>query len=124
MGPSESDLKDMNPSIETFDRIEGVYGVEPTEQGESWNMIFMGVFGMEEAAIECVSELLVYSPDERLTALECLNHGYFDEVKALMNKCSKGVKKGKKMKKENVVPLDLFEWNDEEVLYAKSMKEG
>ena len=121
--PSESDLKDMQPSTEPFDRIEGVYGVEPTEQGESWSMIFMGVFGMEEAAMECVSELLVYSPDERLTALECLNHEYFDEVKALMNKSRKGAKKGKKLKKVSVVPLDLFDWNDDEVLYAKSKKE-
>merc|ERR1712157_527219 len=106
-----------------FDSIDGVYGVDKTEKGESWSMIFCAVFDMEQTAVDLISEILVYSPDDRLTALECLNHEYFDNIKSLMNKSKKNAKKSKKMKKENIVPSNLFNWNDEEMQYAKANKE-
>jgi len=124
--PTEDELKEMNPSIDTFDAIDGVYGVDKNEKGESWNMIFCGVFEMEESAIEIISELLVYSPEDRLSALEALQHEYFDDVKNLINKSKKNItkkgKKNKKIKKENVIPLDLLKWTEDEIEFATKKK--
>ena len=108
--PTENDLKDMNPNINKFDEIDGIYGIDNTERGESWSMIFCGVFDMEESAQEIISEILVYSPDDRLTALECLTHEDFDKILK------------KKTKKINI-PNDLFSWTEEEIKYAKENKE-
>ena len=121
--PSDEEMSDMHPGIDNFDKIDGVYGVDPETKGESWSMIFCGVMDMEEAAIDIVSQILVYSPSERLNGMQCINHAYFDDVKALMNKSKKSKKKAvknkKKMKKESVIPMDLFDWNEEEIQWAK-----
>eukprot|EP00483_Globobulimina_turgida_P003189 UN03194 len=84
--PNKQEICDMNPSITQFDQIDGVYGVDKSTLGESFNMIFMGVMDMEESAVDLISKLLVYSPDERLTATQCLQHEYFDKIHSLMNK--------------------------------------
>eukprot|EP00483_Globobulimina_turgida_P004567 UN04576 len=73
---------DMNPAITQFGKIAGVYGVDETTVGESFNMIFMGVMDMEESAVDLISKLLVYSPDERFTATQCLQHAYFDKIQS------------------------------------------
>ena len=106
--PTENDLKDMNPNINKFDTIDGIYGVDNKCEGESWSMIFCGVFDMEETAINIIEEILVYSPDDRLTALECCTHEYFENLN---------------VKKIKNVPSDLFEWNQQEIKYAKENKE-
>ena len=122
--PSKKELKQMNPGLEKFDVIEGVYGVDKKTKGQSWSMIFMAVFDMEVTAVDCSGKLLVYSPSDRMTAMQCLNHPYFDGVKSLMSKTRKSIKKSKKQKKENVVPLDLFKWTDEEIHFAKLHKQS
>ena len=113
----------MNPRLDRFDAIEGVYGVDKKTKGESWSMIFMAVFDMEVSAVDCIGKLLVYSPKQRMSALQCLNHPYFDEVKSRMNKTRKSAKKSKKQKREDVVPLDLFNWTEEEIHFAKLHKQ-
>jgi len=117
--PSKKEMKQMNPRLDRFDVIDGVYGVDKKTKGESWSMIFMAVFDMEVSAVDCIGKLLVYAPDQRMSALQCLGHPYFDGVKSLMSKSRKNAKKGKKQKKESVVPLDLFHWTEEEIHFAK-----
>merc|ERR1712129_225520 len=120
--PSKQQLKAMDPSATVFNKIDGVYGVDKKTKGESWNRIFCGVMDMDDAAIDLISKILVYAPKERLNGMEAINHSYFDDVTALMKKSDKMKKKAlktkKKMKKENVIPNNLLDWNDEEIAWA------
>eukprot|EP01083_Nonionella_stella_P151551 484401_1 len=120
--PTKQQLLDMNPNIKTFDTIDGVYGLDKENAlGESWSMIFCGVFDMEDDAIDVISQLLQYSPQKRISLLDCLRHDYFEDLKDLMHKSIKKKKANKKIKKQDVVPPDLFDWNETEIRYAKAM---
>merc|ERR1711971_446381 len=95
--PKASDIEDMNP-----DYIEKQELLDRDEIGESWEMLFCAVMDMPQNAIELISKTLVYSPKERITALECLTETYFDDLM------------------ENEAKKHLFDWNDLEIKYAKA----
>ena len=57
---------------------------------------------MPPDAIELISETLIYSPNERISALKCLKSPYFE-----------GLKTNEKFKQL------LFDWTDLEIKYAK-----
>ena len=61
----------MNPKYNQFDFPQ----IKPLP----WKNVFRS--RTPQDAIEFISELLVYEPNRRLTAIKALGHPYFDEIK-------------------------------------------
>lgn len=110
-----------NHYLDQLDRIVAILGTPKKEDlpykvdEKTWNLIqknelkkvnFRDLYpNFDEVAIDLLDKMLLYNPEKRFTALQCLHHPYFDEIK----------------NKEQLI-LDCkesFDWSFDNVKYTK-----
>lgn len=103
--PSKNQILEMNPDYNEF-RF-------PTIKAYPWLKVFKNRIVNEEF-LDLVSKLLVYEPNVRLTPLKSLLHPFFDELRDQKAKLPNG----------DPLPLELFEFTEEEYKYDPSTVEA
>jgi len=93
--PTKNQILDMNPEYNEF-RF-------PTIKAYPWVKVFKNRIVSDEY-LDLVSKLLVYEPEIRLKPLKSLLHPFFDELRDINTKLPNG----------DNLPLDLFEFTEEE----------
>ncbi|CAG9317287.1 unnamed protein product [Blepharisma stoltei] len=91
--PTREQLHDMNPDYNQFKF--------PHVKSTPWRQVFKCENSQE--VIDFLSTILVYSPHLRPSALECLAHPFFDELRDEETRLPNGER-----------PTRLFDWTDEE----------
>eukprot|EP01083_Nonionella_stella_P160363 524141_1 len=100
--PTEAEIDQMKPYYPDKDNILRQY-----QQGQSWDIVFCAVTDMPQDAIDLIQNILVYAPNTRWSALKCLKSQYFNRFQF------------EKHDNETFEKLQLFDWTDKEIKYAK-----
>lgn len=111
-----------NHYLDQLDRIFAVLGTPKREdlpynvEEKTWKLLQNNMAkklnlsdlypNIDEVAIDLLDKMLLYNPEKRFTALQCLHHPYFDEIK----------EKDKLIRDCTVA----FDWNFDNVKYSKS----
>jgi len=110
-----------NHYLDQLDRIVAIMGTPKKEDlpykvdEKTWTMLRKNDLkkvnlgdlypNFDEVAIDLLEKMLLYNPEKRYTALQCLNHPYFNEIKN---------------KEELIVDCkEVFDWNFDNVKYTK-----